>query len=622
MDFWSYHSKIPEVLKIVGGNSLKPSILLIRGEIRSGKRMLGDWLQAQSFSGSIFWVRPKVVYGNNTMLDSLVEGFSSTDLKARKTCQAFKKAWSDLKNSESYNEKAHFDDWLKTLESTVFSQLERKNPSKLIFFLDDYSKWSLNGKDWFSNFVKVFLAQKNLNYQVNFIVTGEKSLQNSLEFEDYWKTCKDSLVEIDWHSFTEEELEKIFQKAKIPKDLVKDLYRETKGLPGPVFRKLDLLLDSSQKWIFEQKVDGKLEGLSTLEKNTILFLAHNGYLDSESVYCLLKEESSQKLIKSINFDKPFSLKQKKYPLSLKSEDRKAILSWHEHEKAGEFLDYKKRVDAYQRFQKQIPDRDVRDALRVLALFENFHKALLLSVFGDKGMGLWFLVKSQPTLFVPTHNGYKVTDALREDIKTSGLGINADRLSSIKKKAHTYWLTYKKEIEKDHLTLQKEIKYLKDQNTKNQHDLKKICKRTNDYQKKFVKNFRGNYRNTGEQFITVEFVKNSFVLPFILALVGFLFLYLSLLYKDIALVSLIAGLGSLVTGFLISYKAGTRKIKKQKKMTREEIANALRDDSFNKLLGLHKDALTNKHAGLNKKLRNLGNNLRNLEMIIKHSFIKE
>ena len=621
MDFWLNHPKIPHILEIVEKSSPNTSIISICGEIKSGKRMLGDWLQDHSFSEPIFWIRPKVIYGNDAMFDSLVESISSKDSKANENCQEFKRAWNELKNSESHDEKNNFNDWVKTLGATVFSQLYTKNPSKLFFFLDDYSKWSINSKNWFSNFIKKFLAQTNLHYQVNFILTGEKSLHNTLELKDYWEPWRNYLEEIDWHSFTKKDLENIFKLANIPKDLVKDLYQETKGLPGPVFKKLDLLMDSLMQKNVDEGIKNKMGTLSGLPKKTILLLAHNRSLDSESIYCLLNEENSQDLIKSIDFDNPFSFKQRKFPLLLKTKDRAEILTYHEVEKPVEFLEYKRKVDAYQRFQKKIPDRDRRDALRLLCLFENFHKDLLVEVFGDRSMKLWFLVKNDPSLFIPVSNGYKVTDALREDIKNSGFGIKSGKLSSIKKKAHSYWLNYKKKIEKDHSSLLIIIENLKKQEIKNQHNFEKICKKTNHYQKRFVKNFKGNHRRLNNNFITVEFVKNSFVFPFILAMIGFLFLYLSLIYKDFTLVYLIAGITSLCAGFVISSKSGVRKIKKRKKKNQEEIDNSLKNDPFNKVLGLHKDALNHKKTELTKKLRNLDKNRQDLKNIIENSFIR-
>ena len=621
MDFWLNHPKTPTLIEMVEKPTLGPSILSIRGNPQSGKRMLGDWLQAHAFVGSIFWIRPKSVYGSNSMLDSLSEGMSSTNLKARNDFQAFKKAWNDYKTNGSYSEENCIDDWIKILNTRVFSALEIKDPPKLIFFLDDYSKWAVTAKDWFSGFVKQFLGKASPNCLTNFILTGENSLQNSLEIEDYWEPWKASLVELDWHALTKEDLEKIFKKVGIPKDLVKDLYRETKGLPGPVFKKLDLLTESRQQTTVDPKIEGRLKKLSALQYKTILLLAHRGSLDSESIYCLLEQENSRDLVDSIDSDQVFSLRRKRFPIELKREDRVSILTWQKLTKPEEYLSYQRKVDAYQRLHEQLPERDLRDALRILGLFEDFHEALLVAVFSDQGNGLWQLVENNARLFMPTYNGYRVKDRLREDIKTSGFGINAKKLSSIKKNAHTYWLTYKKEMEKEYQTVSQKIDELKKQEKKTRHSFQKIMKKIHQYQKNFVKSFKGNHRRFNDHFITVAYVRNSFLFPFILALMGFFFLYLSLLYKDFAVAYLIAGLVSLGAGFVISSRASFRKTKKRKKIPQKNIDNALKNDSFNKLLGLHKDALMQKKSGLEKTIKRLTRDQESLETIIKNAFIR-
>lgn len=332
-----------------------------------------------------------------------------------------------------------------------------KKPLKVFLIIDTYEKIGDDINDWLlENFYTIYEKSCQDLFDFRLIICGREQLRLS-DFLRRWDRFNNTMLEIDVHRFTIDEVRKFLQRAHIASDYAERVYEETEGLAYLVSMWVEfhgagnaIMYGKAEDRIFWWKTDEQKEWIRTT--------AFNDTYDQDYLSIMLGAgkagDAFEWLRNCHEVTRTSRADQDKYEIH--SIIRMIIRTATKQRSEAQYQQYMEKIAVYRRVLENFPYQKDRDKLSKLCVFEHFNQIVLEQVYPNEGFTLHNFAKDNPAWFDVLNQSFKMKNEIRKMVTEYSQLLDHDKQNGHREIIIKAWQEKQKNIQDEIEKIKKEI----------------------------------------------------------------------------------------------------------------------------------------------------------------------
>lgn len=616
-------------------------IFFLRGQHGIGKRSLISQLfkQLRNSPLQIAWVRPESwpqVENEYDWPDLFTAAMDANQESLRQRVGHFKQAWVEAPKAvtagRGESAPSRMQLWMDTFARTVLGSKSMSGSGnlrhfRLIFVLDNYSKLSTERKQWFSSHLFSRLITNIPDLDIRFILSGEQSFYQTLDLESYWVPFQTEVREIEVPPLSPEETREFARRSKVLVSDQVDLHELTSGVPEKIKEVLQSGRARSSELHRVNEVEDLFRSLDEESRNWILGAVHLRVFDDESLNIFGTHAGARKAFRWLRSQPYIKVEQTRNgDYQIESSWADAILRWQEQFNPEQYRKLASRVQTFREICEHIPEREQREKLARLSVFNFFNEELVHKVYGEDAGALNTFVRMYLHYFIKTPFNYQISMQYMPFVHQYVRLIPLEDKELFKEKVKYIWDKRREAIHKEAGEIEQKLSKERKSFEENRVKLDPVMRQIHQRSRTLVRKARKDKRSKSKGFaaktsVASETGKQPKFLCLFFNVIGLFLLYYGMLFKSpMDWNTLMLGILFVVLGIFwpaISEEAAGASLQRSRSSSSND--NPLEGDTLINMLNLKRVGLENRASYLSMQVARLQRRLRELDTLLNEPY---